>query len=188
MSSKTTKRDRRGTIGRKGDDYVVRFERRLEHPIESVWLALTEPNAIEKWLAAATTFELREGGTVELRWLNNEEDTGVRATISKLDPPRLLEWNGGRPVEHPAAACRWELRPDGDGCVLTFSSMVPVAEIDRRAAVDPEHWSPPSMLAGWHMHLDYLADALDGNPVDWSVASDLVEWGELFEGYGGKRG
>ena len=23
------------------------------------------------------------------------------------------------------------------------------------------------MLAGWHIHLDHLEDALDGTPVDW---------------------
>lgn len=187
MISPTEQRSQ-GSVERSGDDYVVRFERRLDHPIDRVWLALTQPESIEKWLAAATTFELREGGTVELRWLNNEEDTGVRATISKLDPPHLLEWNAGEPLEHPAAACRWELRPDGSGCVLTFSSTMPADEVDRRAAADPEHWSPPSMLAGWHMHLGYLAQALDGNPVEWSVASNLEEWAELYALYGGKRG
>ncbi|HEY6638488.1 MAG TPA: SRPBCC family protein [Solirubrobacterales bacterium] len=185
MTSIDQETERRGGVEREGDDYVVRFERYLDHPVDSVWLALTEPGAIGKWLAAATTFELREGGTIELRWSGAEDGAGMRATITELDPPRLLEWSGG-PPGHPAAACRWELRPEAHGCVLRFSSRVPVDEIDRKGAADPEHWSPPSMLAGWHVHLGYLEDVLDGRSVD--LASPAMDaFYELYESYGGER-
>jgi uncharacterized protein YndB with AHSA1/START domain len=185
MTSIDQDTDRQGAVERSRDNYVVRFERRLDHPIESVWLALTEPAAIGKWLAAARTFELRRSGTIELNWSGAEDGAGMQATITELDPPRLLEWSGG-PPGHPAAACRWELQPDGDGCVLRFSSTVPAAEIDRKAASDPEHWSPPSLLAGWHLHLGRLEDVLDGPSVDPSSPAE-ERFLELYERYGGER-
>ena len=60
-----------------------------------------------------------EGGRVVLTWQNtdNEGNTAVaRGTVSALDPPRLLELDTdihGR--------LRWELEPDGDGTLLTFT-------------------------------------------------------------------
>jgi uncharacterized protein YndB with AHSA1/START domain len=184
MTSIEQDTDRLGTVEQVGDEYAVVFERRLNHPIENVWLALTEPGAIEKWLAAAKVFEAHEGGTVELHWHKGSAEEGMRATITEIDPPRLLEWSGG-PAGHPAAACRWELQADGDGCLLTLTSRVPVDEIDRRAADDPEMWSPPSMLAGWHLHLGYLADVLDGRRTEWEDRPLEQEWRPLFELYGG---
>jgi uncharacterized protein YndB with AHSA1/START domain len=47
--------------------YVLRFERRLGHPIEKAWKALTEPDLLAEWLAEAD-LELLEGGQVGLRW------------------------------------------------------------------------------------------------------------------------
>jgi uncharacterized protein YndB with AHSA1/START domain len=185
MTSTEQATHRLGAVERSGEEYEVVFERRLDHPIDSVWLALTEPAAIEKWLATANEFELREGGAVELRWHKSEAEDGMRATITEIDPPRLLEWSGG-PAGHPAAACRWELRPDGNGCVLTFTSWVPVEEIERRAAEDPEKWSPPSMLAGWHLHLGYLEDLLDGRRTEWEDRPLEQEWRPLYERYGGQ--
>jgi uncharacterized protein YndB with AHSA1/START domain len=185
MTSINQATGRLGAVERQGNDYVVRFERYLDHPVESVWLALTEPGAIGKWLAAATTFELDQGGTIELRWAGAEDGAGMRATITELDPPRLLEWSGG-PPGHPAAACRWELRPEGHGCLLRFSSAVPVDEIDRKKAADPEHWSPPSLLAGWHYHLDNLEEVLDGRSVELTSSAE-DRFYELYERYGGER-
>jgi hypothetical protein len=51
---------------------------------------------------------------------------------------------------------RWELEPDGDGTRLEFTCTLSASEEDLAKA-----------LAGWHIHLDHLADALDGRPVDW---------------------
>jgi uncharacterized protein YndB with AHSA1/START domain len=174
-----------GQVERIGDDYVVRFERRLAHPIERVWKAITEPDELIKWFADARTLELREGGNVEFEWLGSNQGPGMRGKIVSLDPPRLVEW-AGEPPAHPAARCRLELRTDGDECVLSFSSKVPVEEVDRRAAEDPVHWSPPSMLAGWHTHMDALEDALEGGSMDWDNPS-MERWQELYEAYGGER-
>ena len=57
-----------GTMERRGDRRVIRFERRLAHPVERVWRALTDPNEIAAWLAVAEPLELEQGGRVVLTW------------------------------------------------------------------------------------------------------------------------
>jgi uncharacterized protein YndB with AHSA1/START domain len=143
---------------------VVRFERHLEHPIEKVWRALTEPDELIAWLGEAE-LDLVEGGQIVLRW-QNTDGQGNRAilhgTITELDPPHVIEYDSDI-----HGVLRWELRKAGDGCVLTFSSRLSLPE-DYRTKV----------LAGWHLHLDFLEEALSGGAVDWSRWDDehLPRW------------
>jgi predicted dithiol-disulfide oxidoreductase (DUF899 family)/uncharacterized protein YndB with AHSA1/START domain len=146
--SQTASNAAHGIIRKYGDSLVLRFERYLHHPIEEVWAAITEPEQLATWLAEAE-IELVQGGHVRLRWLNT--DTVMNATITQLEPPQLLEYAGDR-----HGVLRWELRKVTGGCLLTFSSTLP-ASFDRVA----------ESLAGWHTHLDFLAEALDGQAVDW---------------------
>lgn len=133
--------------------YALHFTRRLSKPVEQVWAALTEPEQLRKWLADAT-IDLGEGGAVELRWLNTD-DKGNRAvargTIRRLDPPRLLELD-----TDIHGLIRWTLEPAANGCLLA---------LDVLAALPDDYLT--IVLAGWHVHLDFLEEALDGGAVDW---------------------
>lgn len=161
-----------GTVERMGDGKrVLRFERRLAQPIERVWAALTEPEQLAAWLADAD-IDLVEGGRVELRWLNTNERgerAVARGTITGLEPPRLLEID-----TDIHGLLRWQLRPAGEGCTLTFSATVELPAGMR-----------PLVLAGWHVHLDHLADALDGRPVHWPTWTQdhWGRWEALRAGY-----
>jgi uncharacterized protein YndB with AHSA1/START domain len=139
----------------KGGRSRIRFERRLSHPVDRIWAALTEPEEMRKWWAAADELELREGGRFTIRWLNSDDDGNVaiaRGTVSAVDPPHLLELDSDI-----HGVMRWELRPDGEATALTFTSTLELPEEYR-----------DKVLAGWHAHLDFLEDALDGRPVeDW---------------------
>jgi uncharacterized protein YndB with AHSA1/START domain len=143
-----------GTLETRDGRHVMRYERRLAHPVERVWAALTQPSELRGWLADAD-IDLVEGGRVRLRWLNTD-DEGNRAvadgTVSALDPPRLLELD-----TEPHGVLRWELREAGGGTALTFTVSVPVPNAGVELA-----------RAGWHIHLEHLAEALDGRPVDWA--------------------
>jgi uncharacterized protein YndB with AHSA1/START domain len=156
-----------GTIHRAPDGRTrLRFERRLPHGVERVWLALTEPAELAGWLAEAD-LDLRPGGAVQLRWRNS--DAVLHGTVAELDPLRALELDTdlhGR--------LRWELLREGDGCLLTLT-----VDIDAPADVLPLE------LAGWHMHLDHLAAALDGRPVDWSRwdEDERPRWQEHHDRY-----
>ncbi|MEA2229670.1 MAG: hypothetical protein QOF04_3300, partial [Solirubrobacteraceae bacterium] len=41
---------------------AVRFERRLAHPVDAVWRAVTEPDQLAHWFPSAVSLELRPGG------------------------------------------------------------------------------------------------------------------------------
>jgi uncharacterized protein YndB with AHSA1/START domain len=175
MNTETTIAD--GVVSKDdGGPDVIRFERRLRHPIEKVWAALTERGELIKWWGDAS-LELAEGGEFTLRWLNTDEDgnaVAMNATITSLDPPRLLETAGvwastgqsGESIDERHAVLRWELEADGDETVLRFTNIVELTDEER------------SMVpGGWHFHLDALATALDGGSVDladpWEAAERL---------------
>jgi uncharacterized protein YndB with AHSA1/START domain len=160
-----------GTLERRGEHQVIRFERRLGHSVERVWRALTQPDEIASWLALAE-LELEEGGRVVLTWQNTDDEgnTAVaRGTVSALEPPRLLEFD-----TDSHGRLRWELEPAGDGTALTFT-----AEVDVPADVETE------VIAGWHIHLDHLEEVLDGGTIDWPNwdREHRPDWERIHERY-----
>jgi uncharacterized protein YndB with AHSA1/START domain len=149
-----------GTLEIRDGTTVLRYERRLPHPVARVWRALTEPAELRGWLAEAE-LEPAPGGTVRLRWLNTDDEGNVaiaRGNVARWEPPQVLELDTdihGR--------LRFELEPDGaDATRLTFT--VEHDALPGEAVV--------KVRAGWHIHLEHLAEALDGTPVDWP------RWGE----------
>ncbi len=156
-----------GVVETHGGHHILRFERYFHHSIERVWAAITEPDQLVAWLAEADV-DLRKGGRIQLRWLNT--GTVLNGTITQLDPPRLLEYAGDI-----HGLLRWELQQAPGGCVLTFSSTIPAP--DFRIAL---------FLAGWHVHLDFLEEALDGQTVDWPHWPK-DRWDRHYERYSQKQ-
>jgi uncharacterized protein YndB with AHSA1/START domain len=132
-----------GTLTTKGNQVELRFERRLAHPPEKVWRALTDNKELAHWFPARIE-GTREAGA-ELRFFFEEGEPGS-GKISVFDPPRVLEytWEGD--------LLRWELRPEGKGCLLVFTTIP-----GDRANVARD-------ATGWHFCLDNLEAAADGNP------------------------
>ncbi|MDC3988815.1 SRPBCC domain-containing protein [Polyangium jinanense] len=132
-----------GTLITKGNHVELRFERRLAHRPEKVWRALTESQELAHWFPARIE-GAREVGA-ELRFFFAEGEPG-KGKISVFDPPRVLEytWEGD--------VLRWELEPEGTGCLLIFTT-IPAdrANVARDAT-------------GWHFCLDNLEAAVDGKP------------------------
>lgn len=162
-----------GRLETRDGQQVIRFQRRFAHPIARVWAALTDTAELIAWFGAAD-IDLVEGGRFNLRWLNTDEQGNpfvMHATITRLQPPRLLETRGDA-----HGLLRWELRPDGDGTILDFSSTLEL----------PEEYHA-RVLAGWHYHLDGLAEALAGRPVDL-VNLPNARWEELHGWYLGTPG
>lgn len=153
-----------GTAERHGDTTVLRFTRTLSHPPERVWAALTDPKEMFGWWGEAD-LDPTVGGAVRVRWLN-ADDTELRGTVKAWDPPRLLEIDSDL-----HGVLRWELAPVENGTALRFSSTMTLPA-DRR----------PYNEAGWHVHLDFLEDTLDGRPVDWSDWP-LARWERHFDAY-----
>jgi uncharacterized protein YndB with AHSA1/START domain len=166
-----------GTLEIRDGVKVLRYERRLRHPVDRVWRALTEPAELRGWLAEAD-LDPRPGGEVELRWLNTDDEGNravARGTVARWEPPRVVELDTdihGR--------LRWELEPEGDGAT--------------RLTLTVEHPSLPDeyvtkVRAGWHIHLEHLAAALDGDPVDWERWNDehRPRWTEIEARYAAQQ-
>jgi uncharacterized protein YndB with AHSA1/START domain len=166
MTRSGTKAD--GTLETRADGkQVIRFERRLSHPVERVWAALTEPDELIRWWGDADV-ELAQGGRFDMRWLNTDDEGNsaeMHATITELEPPHVLETSGDM-----HGVLRWELRPDGDGTLLTFTSTLEL----------PDEFKT-KVIAGWHMHLDFLAEALEGARAD--VVNIEDRWEPIHEEY-----
>lgn len=150
-----------GSIEQVGQFYVLRLERRLNHPVEKVWAALTEPEQLKQWLAAAR-IDPRAGGEFVLDFDNTGHHMPGR--VIKYDPPHLFEHTFG---DDANGVVRWELSPDGDGCLLKLSHTVySTAEM-------------ANFLSGWHTHLELMEDALNGRPSPWN----WDRWNELHDWY-----
>jgi uncharacterized protein YndB with AHSA1/START domain len=178
-----TRSDPLGTLELRGNRHVLTYERRLHHPVESVWASLTEPDELIAWWGEANV-DLTEGGRFGLRWLNTDEEGNgsvLETTITDLEPQRRLvltgawgsqrpDWGSADELSDPVEVeLRWELEPAGDGTVLRFEC---IGEL-------PEDYLTKT-LAGWHWHLDALERALGGGSTD---LADPQGWESIHERY-----
>ncbi|WP_327354218.1 SRPBCC domain-containing protein [Streptomyces sp. NBC_01304] len=157
----------RGTSQTKDGTQLLHYELRLPHPVEEVWAAVATPEGLPGWLAAADVLEPRLGGAVTLRWLNNEADGVHSGQVTAWDKERVAEYTidlHGR--------IRFHLQPTGpDATTLRFTNEFAGDDALRL-----------DCLAGWHNHFEFLLDALDGRPKDWSTWN-LDSWQCLRDSY-----
>jgi uncharacterized protein YndB with AHSA1/START domain len=133
---------------------VLRIERRFAHPMEKVWRALTDPVHLAHWFPSPVEeIDLRPGGKIRFGGTHPELPVGT-GEITEFDPPRLLAFTW---YDDPL---RWELRPDGPGCVFVLTHTF----ADRPMA--------GSFAAGWESCLSALESALGGNPTELKPAPD----------------
>jgi uncharacterized protein YndB with AHSA1/START domain len=154
-------------IEAEGGRVGVRFERRLAHPPERVWRAVTEADELAKWFPARPEIsgERRVGAELTFTYPGNEEPP-ESGGIVELDEPRLFAFTWRSAGQEPQLV-RFELEPDGDGTQLIFTHELPRPDSAKVAA-------------GWQLCLDDLEAALDGQ-----VRAEFPEdrWIELHEEY-----
>jgi uncharacterized protein YndB with AHSA1/START domain len=131
------------------DRPALRFERRLNHSIERVWRAITEPAELARWFVSPVEW------TPALSEVFEGE--GQRGEIGELQAPRVIAWSWG--VER----YRFELRPDGDGCLLIFTHV-----FDDRLGPGAQH------AAGWEAYLNRLDAHLAGGFLSEEEAHEVV--------------
>ena len=141
---------------------VLRFARRLRHPREMVWRALTEDDHLDAWFP--TTIEGARATSAPLRFSFREgEGDSFTGAMRVFDPPSVMELQWGPDI------VRFELHREGDtvtrlDLVVTFSE-----------------WGKASRDgAGWHVCLDRLVSVIDGVKPTWSVAD---RWREVHRVY-----
>lgn len=149
-----------GTLHAVGDRMMLRFERRMTHPVDRVWRMITEPQGLARWFPARTEYDSFEVGaritfTFEPEDIERARDAGVElvplvstGAIRAIEPPRVFEFDWAGEL------VRFELSPEGDGCRLLFTHL-----FDRDEAQAPRNG------AGWHACLDALTAALADRPI-----------------------
>ncbi|MDA0636412.1 SRPBCC family protein [Nonomuraea sp. MCN248] len=113
------------------------MRRRLPHPPEKVWRAVTEPEHLKQWFPAELTID---GDRVRYGF-------GPDGAVLELEPPRLFAHTWGEDE------LRWEIRPDGDGSLLTLTH------------VFGDRFGAAGFAAGWHTCTAALAALLDERPL-----------------------
>ena len=66
---------------------VLRFERRLAHPVEAVWRAVSEPAEPAHWFPARVEIDVRVGGRVEYTFPADAAPP-MHGEVTELDAPR----------------------------------------------------------------------------------------------------
>jgi uncharacterized protein YndB with AHSA1/START domain len=151
-----------GELERTPDGPRLRFTRRLAHPPERVWRALTEAEGLAAWFPDTILVEEWAVGAPLRFEPAAGMGEGFGGEVLAFEPQRLLEIRWGTDT------IRIELEPDGDGTRLTL-----VDAIDElgKAARDG---------AGWHVCLDQLEHHLAGTPEPWSPRE---RWREVHPSY-----
>lgn len=154
------------------DGWELRFERRLRHSPERVWAALTTPNGLRGWLAAAE-IEPRDGGAMILTFEQPEVEEFPCTEAARRQENEVITWRPHILFEHsfghPDSVVSWRLMPDGDGTHLTLTHRIPAA------------WGEDVSLtlSGWHHHMEGLDDAIAGRRHAWS----WPRWRALRQAY-----
>ena len=133
---------------RVGANYVLLVERRLQHPAEKVWQALTEPDLLAQWFPAPPDGEWVVGAALHFTFppdqANEISDQDLRGQVMVVDPPRRLEFRWG------ASTIKFEVADVGEGCVFRLSEIFGDASWGAKSA------------AGWEMCVANLSLTLAG--------------------------
>ncbi|GAA4660945.1 SRPBCC domain-containing protein [Arthrobacter cryoconiti] len=157
--NKDMKRFAPGTVDVQEDgSMVLTLTRTYAAAPADVWAMLTQPEKTELWWAKVRG-KAQTGSPFDLKWLNVKDEHGHADET---------EWWNGRVIQGQApdvleisnamhGTIRVELSADGTGTKMVFANIISV----------PKDVALMS-LSGWHVHLDHLAEALDGKKVDWA--------------------
>ena len=137
-----------GTLERSGGMSVLRYRRRLAHPRERVWSALTEDAHLARWFP--TTMEGTRAAGAPLHFSFREsEGEPFDGEMLAFHAPSLMELRWADDI------LRFVLEPDGPGCVL------------RLTVTFPEHGKAARDAAGWHVCLEQLVHVCEGTELPW---------------------
>ena len=138
-------------LTRWSDHYEARLGLLLDERVDKVWLALTTPDWLPRWLAPGR-IEPKLGGDVAFEF--GDSACPMRSTVTALIPGSLIEYAWSRAGERPRPV-RWALEPLGPTTRLTLT-------VAFGASTDVARF-----MAGWAAHLDMLVAALAGIPIEF---------------------
>jgi uncharacterized protein YndB with AHSA1/START domain len=140
-----------GTVSFDGEHAIMTFRRRLPHPIETVWAAITDPAERTAWFGETTI----DGDRIEMLPQDPpaaEEAKRMTGKILVWQPPHVFEHEWHQRIVEDSVV-RYELAEDGDVTVLTFTHR----GLSERNA--------KGFIPGTHAFLDRLAAHLAAQPL-----------------------
>jgi uncharacterized protein YndB with AHSA1/START domain len=152
----------KGTVTIEREYATLRYERRLSHPREAAWKAITDPKELTGWMNTKAVVDGRNGGTID--FVNTVSGFHTTGRILVWNPQHIFEYewhiapNPSLPNGEPESVIRWELKQDGDSnntlLTLTHSRLTKSTSL---------RFAP-----GWHAYLDRLEASLNNAvPPDW---------------------
>jgi uncharacterized protein YndB with AHSA1/START domain len=141
-------REEDGTLERVGDVSILRFRRRLEHPRDRVWAALTEDEHLIGWFPTTIEGGRVAGGALHFSFRQGEGEP-FDGEMTAFDPPSLMELRWSDDV------LRFELEAQGSGCLLSLT------------VTFPEYGKGARDAAGWHVCLERLTYACAAASPPW---------------------
>ena len=133
-----------GTITKKSDGYQVVFDRTLQHSIEKVWNAITDPDQLKFWFTDID-MDFRVGGKINIRF-RDKDKTLSEGKIIAIDPPHRFSWTWEDEL------AEWVLKSvDSHSTQLTLT----YSKLSKAFAIKAP--------AGFHSLLDKLEERLAGS-------------------------
>jgi uncharacterized protein YndB with AHSA1/START domain len=151
-----------GRLDQVGGDWQLRFVRRLAHPRDKVWRALTEPEHRDAWFPQRIEIDGPWRPGARLRFASPVPGGSFDGEVYGYDPPTTLDLRWG------TDRLRFDLADSGGGTVLTLVSTLGDVGTAARAG------------AGWQVCLDMLGYALDGTALPWTGEQ---RWRQLHPAY-----
>lgn len=136
------------TLNNVESGYVLMVQRRLQHPPEKVWRAVTERGLLKQWFPCDVEGGWKVGAALRFNFLHGEGDglpeEDLRGEVLAVDEPHLLEFRWG------SHRLKYEIVADGDGCMFSLSE-----------SFDDPSWGARN-AAGWEMCLENLQLVVEG--------------------------
>lgn len=144
-------------LQRAGERPVLRFERQLRRPVDEVWHAVTDPEAMRAWFPTRIVIdEWRVGATLRHEFEGDMEP--LPGTVLEWEPKQRVAFTWGTDI------ITFELRAEGDGTKFVLTEELGASIAARNAA-------------GWEICLERLESGIA--PDDWQSRFD--RYVEVFE-------
>jgi uncharacterized protein YndB with AHSA1/START domain len=124
---------------------VLQYRRRLAHPPQKVWRALTEDGHLEAWFPTTIEGARRAGAPLHFSFRQGEAEP-FDGEMLFFEPPSVMELRWADDI------LRFELESDDHGSATVLHLRVTF----------PEHGKAARDGAGWHVCLERLEDECDG--------------------------
>jgi uncharacterized protein YndB with AHSA1/START domain len=158
--------DEFGSLEEAGDVSILRYERRLAHPRERVWRALTEDAHLAAWFPTTIAGARHAGAPLRFSFRQGEGPPFDGEMLAFV-PPALME------LRWADDNLRFELQSDGDGSTIL-----------RLHVTFPEHGKAARDAAGWHVCLERLVFNCDDGDAGAELPWDPAEhWRVVYREY-----